>query len=92
LLPFGFTAFHLFGGRPHYEQIARSVAESLLAAISGFIIFTMYFGDGYIGVTYALYNLILTLIGFCIIYFCALFMISSRIRGEMKSLWRGFVG
>lgn len=88
LLPFGFIAFHLFGGRPRYDQIARSLAESLIAAIPAFIIFNIYFGDGYRGVTYSLFVLIILLSGFCVFYFCSLFMISPRVRGEIKSLWR----
>lgn len=92
LLPFGFITFHLFGGRPRYEQIARSVAESLLASVLACVISTMYFGSGYRGVTYSVYTLMNTLSGFFVFYFGALYMLSLSVRGEMKSWWRGFFG
>lgn len=88
LMPFGFIALHLFGGKPSYDQITKSVVESLIAAIPTFIIFNVYFSGGYRDVTYSFYVLFFLLSGSCILYFSTLFTISSSVRQEVKSLWR----
>lgn len=84
LLPFGFFAFQLFGGKPCYSRIFRSVMESTLAAMLASISIDVFFPERYSGITFSLHIIILFITIFFLLNSFFLYALSSHIRLTLK--------
>lgn len=89
MLPFGFIALQLFGGRPRYGQLIRAVGESVAASILIILIFKMGIVKSYSGLNFSLYALILYICVFIFLYAFSLFFLSGSVRLEMTKLFYG---
>lgn len=86
-LPFGFLAFHLFGGTIHYRLLFKSLASSLASVIFAFIILHFSFEQRYDGAIFSINLLIIFGVLYIFLYGLALIIIAPHIRRGLKSLW-----
>ena len=87
-LPFGFVAVQLFGGRPRYNQVVKSLCAASVSAIPVVILFNVMDLGRYNGVAFSLSVLIFWIVLFSFFYGLALFVCSPRMRGEVKAMWQ----
>ncbi|WP_435219087.1 murein biosynthesis integral membrane protein MurJ [Luminiphilus sp. nBUS_07] len=87
-LPFGFVAFHLFGGLPQYRKIIASFLAALVTAIPIALFFDLFLLRAYIGTPVSLGSLVIHVSGYFILYSAGLLFISSHCRKSLLKLMR----